>query len=119
MVSQVKDLLEQYLNLQKIRTDYSNYLVDSENNLVNQLIEVYNFDREIFESIQLLLSDTVTIIRFDFSYECDLGYTINVIIALGGLKRNNEAVGLYTVGKCIAKMRYNEDLEIFNIEFYK
>lgn len=119
MHSEIKILLEKHLNFDKVRSDYVNYLIETELTVSDEGIDVYDYVKKTSDLVKLCLDDKVTIIRYKFFYEIEMGYDITVKVAIGEFQRDTQAIGLFTVEKCLADIKYNDDLEVYDVEFYK
>lgn len=114
-----KNIYSETFSLDKIKSDLVLYLKDFgdiKNTSVN--IGVYNIDKSISENVSISENDEITITSLKSIFIFNIDFYYEVEIAIGVFKKDIENYYFYTVDKCLAKLKYNEDLSLYDIDFY-
>lgn len=107
-------------NDQKVRTDLFNYLNKmcfeyfNGKEYIFEVSEINDFDKP--KIVKINSKDELTIYDYwsRFRFDTDLHFYINV--AIGKFTPPND-IGLWKIEKCSAFMKYNEEFDLYDIEF--
>lgn len=124
--NKISQLYLETFTLEKVKADLFDHLHSDVNgwftrNELGYVLDAYiELEEDKYETVTIDDNDEITIIHY-MSY-CDSGDDVNftVIIGIGEFvkgKTPNE-FSLFEVEKCLAKLRYNADLSLHDIEFY-
>ena len=109
--------------LEKIRADLFEHLQMNTNDLFVRIDSGYHlyayleFEEDKKEKVLINDDDEITIIHY-MSY-CDLGDDAGFTVIIGISESNEgEKFGFFKIEKCLAKLRYNPDLSLYDVEFY-
>jgi hypothetical protein len=73
-----------------------------------------------FNHVKMILNenDNIKIISYKslFKFETDLYY--EVVVGLGEYTSNKVSDSFFSIEKCLAKLKYNEDYSLYDVEFY-
>jgi hypothetical protein len=73
-----------------------------------------------FNYVKMILNknDSIKIISYKslFKFETDLYY--EVVVGLGEYTSNKVSDSFFSIEKCLAKLKYNEDYSLYDVEFY-
>ena len=116
-----KKYIEGCFPINKVKSDLADYLNEMyqmDRSIGESLVEVYNRDTMETENQVISVRDDVNIISYKarYVYHTDLYYS--VIIAIGDYIPDSHFIALFTVNKCLAELKYNADLTLYDVEFY-
>jgi hypothetical protein len=118
---QIAKIFYEAFTAEKIRKDFHSYLKECFSNNDGQFsIPIYIEDKEdSVENILITFDDELTKILYKCVYEFDIDMYFEIIVAVGNYIESNHSGGkwFFEGEKCLAKLRYNYDLELFDIEF--
>lgn len=103
----------------RLRLDLINYLKEFEaGNNDDFHITVLNLDSSESEIMILNENEIVTPISYKAIYRFETDFYYEVVIGLGIFVDDKVNQSLFSVEKCLAKLKYNDDLSLYDIEFY-
>lgn len=111
---------QEYFPLDKIKTDLFEYLdemmTESKQN-ETYIFEIIDIDHpQRFKTVKINTNDTLTIYRIQSRYEFEINMYFFVTVAIGKYIKPDQH-GLYSIEKCSAQLKYNDDLTLYDIEF--
>lgn len=120
----LKVVYKKLFTIKKLRTDLVFCLRElSERNEIKKIseeeytLDVYNQVTEQIERVTVSVNDTITPIIYRSAFEFNDFY-YQVVIGLGRYTKNEAGNYFFEIEKCMAKMKFNYDLSLYDIEFY-
>ncbi len=120
----LKVVYKESFTIEKLRADLIFCLRElAERNEIEKISEeeyvlaAYNQIAEQTENVIVSINDTITPIIYRSSFEFNDFY-YQVVIGLGDFIANEGGNYFFEVEKCMAKMKFNYDLTLYDIEFY-
>lgn len=115
----IKDNYQEAFPKSKIKADLALYLKDFGDFIDGTVnVEVYNIDTTIIKKVTITGKDTITINSYKSIFIFDTDFYFELEVAIGEFEKNDENYSLFKVEKCIAKLKYNEDLSLYDVDFY-
>jgi hypothetical protein len=120
----LKDTYKESFTIEKLRADLKDCLRTlsergdiKKNHEGGYVLDVFNQITAEKERINLSVDDVITPIIYRSSFEFNNFY-YQVVIGLGDYIENEIGNYFFEVEKCMAKMKFNYDLSLYDIEFY-
>ncbi|HET9502895.1 MAG TPA: hypothetical protein VFO93_05100 [Hymenobacter sp.] len=120
----LRAVYKESFTIEKLRADLISYLRDfSARNEIKKIsedeymLDAYNEIAEQTEHVIVSVNDEITPIIYRSSLEFNDFY-YQVVIGLGNFVENKDGIYFFEVEKCMAKMKFNYDLSLYDIEFY-
>jgi hypothetical protein len=105
----------------KVKSDLFQYLMDDPNswfimNGENIQIELLNVDTNESEAILLNKNDQLKVLSYSSMYLHNGDFYFEVLVGMG--QCNEKGDGFVTVEKGMANLKYNNDLSLYDIDFF-
>jgi hypothetical protein len=119
----LKTIYKESFTIEKLRADLISCLKElSERNEIKKIseeeygLDVYNQVSEKIDYVVVSVNDTITPIIYRSAFEFNDFY-YQVVVGLGKYIENEAGNCFFEVEKCMAKMKFNYDLSLYDIEF--
>jgi len=118
----IKNIFIQKFPLAKLKNDLFSYLAEMKfsynEHEHSYKVPTYIIEQEEYVNYYFYINDSINIISMscEFWHKIDIHYS--VLVAIGIFEPNEKQQDLFKTEKGLAKMKYNEDLSLYDIEFY-
>jgi hypothetical protein len=119
----ISQLYIETFTLEKVRADLFEHLRMNTADLFVRIDSGYvlyadfEYEEDKYEKVTITDDDKITIIHY-LSY-CDLREDVGFTVIIGiGKFDEGKKFDLFKIEKCLAKLRYNPDLSMYDVEFY-
>ncbi len=103
----------------RLSLDLINYLKEFEAGNNNEFhVAVLNLDSSESEIIVLNENEIVTPISYKAIYRFETDFYYEVVVGLGIFVDDKVNQSLFFVEKCLARLKYNDDLSLYDIDFF-
>jgi hypothetical protein len=114
-------IFKKAFTLDKVKQDIFFYLNENPNGWFKKLngnfvFQALNVDSHLFEEVEIKKNDELTIISYTTKLTNSNNLYFQITVAIGAY--NEQGYETFTVEKCLAKLKYNYNLTIYDIDFY-
>lgn len=124
--NKISQLYLEAFPLKKVKADLFDHLHRNVNGLFTRnelgyVLDAYiEYKEDEYETVTICEDDEITVLHYHSFLDFGVEFEFNVIIGIGEFVkgRTPQLLSAFKIEKCLAKLSYNYDLSLYDVEFY-